>query len=409
MLEHQNHAWYSSQQPTWTSLSTDCTWTVQVKCQHCCSLWGLLPKRRQPGVRYTLFWSGEPTDGRLSCIGFMVSTSIASRLENLPLVILIAWCPCAFLWKISDIFSIYTPNLQAESAEKDKVYTVLCSCLQITPAGDKGIILGDFNDRVGQDADPWKRVLGRHNVGNCNDNGHLLLDLSTEQQLVNTNTIFQEKDRLKTTKVSPRSKHWHLIVYILVHKCDLKDVIHTKMMPSAECCTNHRIVHCKLKLHFKPKPRKGGPLMKKFNLNKFQSAEVKADFQAGLQSKFENSNCPEDTSPETLWDQLKSAILQTSKEVLGFTSKKNRLVRQEQPRDSRTASKEEITPPSPPGSAIMSCEIGCIPSNLQHPPVQASRDTKWVVNQSCKEKSAIHRPTWLHWLLQSPHGSVWPN
>ena len=61
-----------------------------------------------------------------------------------------------------------------------------------------------------------------------------------------------------------------------------------------------------------------------FNLNKLQSAEVKADFQADLQSKFENSDCPEDTSPETLWDQLKSAILQISEEVLGFITKKNK-------------------------------------------------------------------------------------
>ena len=64
--------------------------------------------------------------------------------------------------------------------------------------------------------------------------------------------------------------------------------------------------------------------MKKFNRNKLQSAEVKADFQAGLQSKFEHSDWPEDPSLETLWDQLKSAILQTSEEVLGFTTKKNK-------------------------------------------------------------------------------------
>ena len=51
---------------------------------------------------------------------------------------------------------------------------------------------------------------------------------------------------------------------------------------------------------------------------------MKAEFQAGLQSKFENSDCAEDTSPETLRDQLKSAILQTSEEVLGFSTKKNK-------------------------------------------------------------------------------------
>ena len=120
----------------------------------------------------------------------------------------------------------------------------------------------------------------------------------------------------------PQSKHWHLIDYVFEHKCDLKDVIHTKVMPSTECHTNHRLVRCKLRLHFKPKPRKGGPPKKKFTLNKLQSAEVEADFQADLQSKFENSDCPEDPSPEILRDQLKSAILQTPEDVLGFTTRR---------------------------------------------------------------------------------------
>ena len=51
---------------------------------------------------------------------------------------------------------------------------------------------------------------------------------------------------------------------------------------------------------------------------------MKADSQADLESKIENSDCPEDTSPETIWYQLKSAILQISEGVLGFTTKKNK-------------------------------------------------------------------------------------
>ena len=212
------------------------------------------------------------------------------------------------------LFSMYVPTLRAEPAEKDKFYSELRS----TSVDDKVIILSDFNAKVGQDAESCKGVLGRHGVGNCNGNGRLLL----EQQVVLTNTVFQQKDRLKTNWMPPRFKHWHQIDYVLVHKGDLKDFIHTKAMPSAECHTDHCLVRCKLKLQFKPKPKKKGDLRKKkFNLNKLQSAEVKADFQAGLQPKFENSDGSEDTS-ETRWDQLKSAILQTSEEVLGFTTKK---------------------------------------------------------------------------------------
>ena len=151
------------------------------------------------------------------------------------------------------LFSVYAPTLQAEPAEKDKFYSELRSLPQGTPADDKLLVLGDFNARVGQDAVTWKGILGRHGVGNCNDNGRLLLEFCTEQQHIITNTIFQQKDSMKTAWMHPRSKHWHLIDYVLAHQRDLKDILHTKVMPSAECHTDHRLVRCKLKLHFNSK------------------------------------------------------------------------------------------------------------------------------------------------------------
>ena len=191
---------------------------------------------QEHGAGYTLFWSGKPaTERRLAGVGFMVRTSIASKLENLPTGhsdrIMSMRLPLKNK-QYATLFSVYAPTLQAEPAEKDKFYSELRSLLQSTPADDKVLILGDFNARVGQDAVAWKGVLGRHGVGNCNDNGRLLLEFCTEQQLVITNTIFQQKDSLKTTWMHPRSKHWHLIDYVLVRQRDLKDVLHTSSTSS---------------------------------------------------------------------------------------------------------------------------------------------------------------------------------
>ena len=51
---------------------------------------------------------------------------------------------------------------------------------------------------------------------------------------------------------------------------------------------------------------------------------MKANFQAALQSRLEDASIAKDPSPETLWEKLKTGILKTSAEVLGFSSKKNK-------------------------------------------------------------------------------------
>ena len=94
---------------------------------------------------YTLFWSGKPArERRLAGIGFMLRTSIASKREDLQIGhsdrIMSMRLPLKNK-QYATLFSVYAPTLQAEPAEKD-----------------------------------------------C-----------TEQQLVIINTIFQQKDSLKTT------------------------------------------------------------------------------------------------------------------------------------------------------------------------------------------------------------------
>ncbi|XP_069776228.1 craniofacial development protein 2-like isoform X2 [Narcine bancroftii] len=153
----------------------------------------------------------------------MVKSFIASKLENLPTGlsdrIMSMRLPLQNKCRIT-LISVYVPTLQVEPAEKDKFYTDLCNLIQRTPTADKVVILGDFNARVGKDSETWPGILGKHGVGKCNDNGRLLLELCAEQRLVITNTLFQQRDSLKTTWMHPRSKHWHLLDYILVRESD---------------------------------------------------------------------------------------------------------------------------------------------------------------------------------------------
>ena len=105
---------------------------------------------------YTLFWSGKPAkEKRLSGVGFMLKTSIASKLENLPSGHsdrIMSMHLSLENKKYLTFLSVYAPTLQAEPAVKDNFYSELRSLLQTIPADDKILILGDFNARLSQNS-----------------------------------------------------------------------------------------------------------------------------------------------------------------------------------------------------------------------------------------------------------------
>ena len=107
--------------------------------------------------------------------------------------------------KFAAVLSVYAPILQAETGVKKAFYRDLQNLLQEVDSKDKLLILKDFNARVGRDFKLWKGVLGRHGIGNCNDNGRLRLEFCSGHQLVITNTLIQQKDRFKATWGHPRS------------------------------------------------------------------------------------------------------------------------------------------------------------------------------------------------------------
>ena len=59
----------------------------------------------------------------------------------------------------------------ADPAVKDRFFSDLCRHLNSCPANDKVLILGSFTERVWRDMMARKGVLGRHGIGNCDDNG----------------------------------------------------------------------------------------------------------------------------------------------------------------------------------------------------------------------------------------------
>ena len=117
---------------------------------------------------------------------------------------------------------------------------------------------------------PWSREVQR--------NGLLLPRTCATHGLAITNTMFRLPTRKKMSWMHPRSKHWHLIDYIIIRAKDRQDVRVTKALCGADCRTYHRLIIPKTKLHIQPMRRpQGQKVAKRLNTSKLKQQSVQQE------------------------------------------------------------------------------------------------------------------------------------
>ncbi|XP_033111864.1 craniofacial development protein 2-like [Anneissia japonica] len=224
------------------------------------------------------------------------------------------------------VISTYAPTLDSEEEIKDTFYASLDEVIRNISTLDKIALLGDFNARVGKNSSIWSGVIGKHGTGNMNANGLRLLSICAEHQLCFTNTMFQLLDKLKTTWMHPSSKKWHLLDYVIVRHRDIRDVQITRAMRSAECCTDHRLLRSIFQTVIRPSARKQPP-KPRLNVALLKNIETRKVMQDNLHERLSglsaNTNSATDLDIEALWSSLSEALQNASKEVLGYTRRKN--------------------------------------------------------------------------------------
>ena len=179
---------------------------------------------KEVGAGYTFFWSGRKKEERREAgVGFAIKSHLVSIFSGLPKGIndrlMTLRLPLSGKRHVT-IVSAYASTMTNPDEVKDKFYNDLNSVISAAPRTGKLILLGDFNARVGTDHQTWEGVIGSEDVGQCNSNGLLLLRKCTEHELLIINTVFRLPTRRETTWMHPRSKHWHLIDYVIVRRKD---------------------------------------------------------------------------------------------------------------------------------------------------------------------------------------------
>ena len=241
------------------------------------------------GTGYTFFWSGLPTVARrIHCVGFAVRTALVQSTQESSNAIderlMTLRLPLAKN-RFATIVSVYSPTVDSSDDVKGRFYDALYSTLRRLSQDDKIILLGDFNAKVGRNHDIWHGVIGHHGVGNMNSSGLRLLSLCSELGLAITNTFFQLRDMHKTSWMHPRSKHWHLIDYVIVRRRDLNEVQITRAMRGAECSTEHRLMRSTLRLTVRPPARRQKPRHKIY-LHAAHNQNIREELRNAISQSF---------------------------------------------------------------------------------------------------------------------------
>ena len=212
------------------------------------------------------------------------------------------------------VLSVYAPQTGLEESTKDAFYNSLQTVISELP--DKEIVIpcGDWNGHIGREVAGYEGVHGGSGYGERNADGDRVLEFAVANDFVIWEYFLCQK----------RSSH--LITYqsgndfILLRKRNLKMAKDIKVIPSEECVPQHKLLICELRLKTpKPHPK---PFSPKLHYWKLKESTVQEEYERVFKSKVNAFNNAE-ASTEEIWNQLKTALLDTTNETCGKTKKRH--------------------------------------------------------------------------------------
>ena len=140
------------------------------------------------------------------------------------------------------IIQVYAPISGHDDSEVNHFYQQLQETIDQTTKKDILVVQGDWNAKVGKDAQAdWREVCGRYCNIETNERGLGLLEFATFNNLVLTNILGPHKPSSRWTWHSPDGKHHTQIDNIFVKKRFRSgDNIHrTRSFPGADIGSDH--------------------------------------------------------------------------------------------------------------------------------------------------------------------------
>ena len=88
------------------------------------------------------------------------------------------------------VIQCYAPTNDANETDKDLFYSRLQYVVDQCPKRNVTLLMGDLNAKVGHCNRGYESVMGRHGLGNMNENGERFADFCSANELVIGGTVF---------------------------------------------------------------------------------------------------------------------------------------------------------------------------------------------------------------------------
>lgn len=205
------------------------------------------------------------------------------------------------------------------------------------------LLMCDMYARVGKI--PIPNVAGVFGEDIINDNGEVLREFATFNELKITNTFFRKKDIHKYSWSARGLRS--LIDYIVISKKLAKQVIDTRVYRGFDVCLDHYLVISKIRLYRRWKKIKAPT--KKANDEVFRVYLLEHESTRRLYQDRINvqiNNIPTSKDIEVEWSNIKQIMIQAAKEAIGvkkrFRRRKGLQIWTEEIKEAVTQSKTHI-------------------------------------------------------------------
>ena len=214
------------------------------------------------------------------------------------------------------IIQVYAPTTSAQAKEIEEFYNQLQSAIDLTPAKDMLIVMGDLNAKVGECSED--RITGNHGLGERNEAGEKLIEFCSDNNLWIGNTWYELPIRRKYTWTSPNHEHRNQIDYIMCKQRWRSSITSVKTRPGADCGSDHELLLATVKVKFRKinaKQRAGNKRLDLSQINEEYNLEVKNRFDA---LKLEES------TPNEIWEDVLTCVTDVARAKIPPRAKRQR-------------------------------------------------------------------------------------